>query len=230
MNKLRITLVWLLTALAAQVFAAGDFFTTTGFSFTRRHGGTSFSARVDFPVSGSSKAVESVKQWMGDVLEVNMPISVSEEGFERALQQSFDSLLVDAPGVSRHVEITRAYEDEEIVTYLSTVVDRDTATWRDEDCASFSKTDGHRITAKEVFKCSERQIKQLMWQYRGDLPVGVASPDELVVGDVGFIDGWVIVIGPARGYTGAAYRIRYQEAEPCLRGNRNEGYYEEGED
>ena len=78
------------------------------------------------------------------------------------------------------------------------------------DCATFSKIDGHRLTVKEIFKCGEAQIKQLMWQYRGDLPLmEVSKPEELVVGDAGYIDGWVVVIGPAYHHTGAEYRIRY---------------------
>jgi hypothetical protein len=56
------------------------------------------------------------------------------------------------------------------------------------------------------------------------------GPDELVVGDAGYIDGWVVVIGPAQGYTGAAYRIRYQVAEPYLQGKRTGGYYDGEED
>ena len=55
-----------------------------------------------------------------------------------------------------------------------------------------------------------------MWEWRGDLPVEVASANDLIVGEAGFIDGWIVVIGPARNYTGAPFRIRYQAAEPFL--------------
>ena len=52
----------------------------------------------------------------------------------------------------------------------------------------------------------------------------VGKADDLYVGDMGFIDGWVVVIGPAHNYTGAAYKIRYQEAEPYLKHYAG-GYY-----
>lgn len=162
---------------------------------------------------------------------MNEPQELDEANFENVMQQSYDTFLKEDSGMSRRVEIVRSYEDEEIVTYQSQVVNRDTATWRDEDCASFSKEDGHRLGIKEIFKCPERKIKQLMWQYRGDLLRGVfPAPTSLVVGDAGYIDGWVVVIVLARGYTGAAYRIRYQVAEPYLQGKRTGGYYDGEED
>ena len=46
-----------------------------------------------------------------------------------------------------------------------------------------------------------------------------------MVGEAGFIDGWIVVIGPARNYTGAPFRIRYQAAEPFLWGSKRGGYY-----
>ena len=52
----------------------------------------------------------------------------------------------------------------------------------------------------------------------------VSSPDALYVGDVAFIDGWVIVIGPARGTSGAQYRLRYPEIEKWLIPAKGEGY------
>ena len=210
--------------------AAENFFTTTGYSFVRCSGRQSYAVKVDFPVDGEAHALDSVKAWICDILDVDEPQELDEANFENVMRQSYDTFLKEDSGLSRRVEIVRSYEDEEIVTYQSQVVDRDTATWRDEDCASFSKKDGHRLGIKEIFKCPERKIKQLMWQFRGDLPVGVSGPDELVVGDAGYIDGWVVVIGPARGYTGAAYRIRYQVAEPYLQGKRTGGYYDGEED
>ena len=198
---------------ALPLAAAENFFTTTGYSFVRRSGRQSYAVKVDFPVDGEAHALDSVKAWICDILDVDEPQELDEANFENVMQQSYDTFLKEDSGMSRRVEIVRSYEDEEIVTYQSQVVDRDMATWWDEDCAS-----------------PERKIKQLMWQFRGDLPVGVSGPDELVVGDAGYIDGWVVVIGPARGYTGAAYRIRYQVAEPYLQGKRTGGYYDGEED
>jgi hypothetical protein len=53
----------------------------------------------------------------------------------------------------------------------------------------------------------------------------VASAEELVVGNAGFIDGWIIVIGPAHHYTGAAYRIRYEEVEEYVKRGVSGGYH-----
>jgi hypothetical protein len=55
--------------------------------------------------------------------------------------------------------------------------------------------------------------------------MAVGSAKELVVGEAGYIDGWVIVIGPAVNYTGAAYRLRYPEIEQYLRKGHSGGYY-----
>ena len=39
------------------------------------------------------------------------------------------------------------------------------------------------------------------------------------------IDGWIIVIGPAHHYTGAAYRIRYEEVEEYIKRGVSGGYH-----
>lgn len=124
----------------------------------------------------------------------------------------------------REVNITWLYEDPTCVSYEAVVTDRDSVAWTASSVATFSKQDGHRVTPEEVFSCDEKQIKRLMWQYRGDLPMEVSSPDALYVGDVAFIDGWVIVIGPARGTSGAEYRLRYPEIEKWLIPAKGEGY------
>ena len=211
--------------LPVPVAVAEDFFGTSGFKFVQRKGEVSYSAEVEFPVSGNAKALQEVKTWICNVLEVDMPSRLEEYTFRETLLKAFDEYKEQVDSGTRRIEIFRSYEDEQVVTFQSLVVDRDSAEWRSEDCASLSKLDGHRIQASEIFKCSEQKIKELMWQFRNGLPVDVSSPKDLVVGDAGFIDGWIVVIGPARGYTGATYRIRYQVAEPYLRGSGRGGYY-----
>ena len=124
----------------------------------------------------------------------------------------------------RRVEITWVYEDPTCVTYEAVTTDLDSVAWTTTDIACFSKRDGHRVQPSEIFNCDESQIKRLMWQYRGSLPMEVAKAEELYVGDCGFIDGWVIIVGPARGTSGAAYRLRYPEIERWLVPARGEGY------
>ena len=131
----------------------------------------------------------------------------------------------DGNSGSRSVEIYRGYEDEDCVTFESMVKDKDTETWTSADCATFSKKDGHRLSVAEIFKCDEQQIKSLMWRYKGNLQTGVQKPEELVIGNAGYIDGWVIVIGPADHCLGAEYRLRYPEIEPYLRLGKNGRYY-----
>lgn len=52
----------------------------------------------------------------------------------------------------------------------------------------------------------------------------VAKADDLYVGDCGYIDGWVLVVGPAQGTSGAAYRLRYPEIEQWLKKAKEDGY------
>ena len=154
------------------------------------------------------------------------PARLEKGDFQALLQRSFEGFLGVADSCSRRIEIERRYEDADVVTFAALVVDKDSATWRSEDYATFSKVDGDRIQVDEVFRCSEKKIKELMWKWRGNVPVDVSSADGLVVGDVAFLDGWVVVIGPAQGYTGAAYLIRYQDAEPYLQGKPGGRYFE----
>jgi hypothetical protein len=209
---------------------AADFFTTSGFKFVRHEGELSFSANVDFPVEGKAVAVKSVKAWICEMLEVDAPAHIDEANFEQLLQKSFEGYKQEAERGSRRIDIYRSYEDGQVVTYQAEVTDKDSTTWRSDDCASFSKADGHRIQAKEIFNCSESKVKELMWRFRGDLKMGVSKPKDLIVGNAGYIDGWIVVIGPAEGYTGAAYRIRYQVAEPYLKGKRSGEYYQGNDD
>ena len=116
------------------------------------------------------------------------------------------------------------YEDPTCVTYEAVTTDRDSVDWSTTSVACFSKRDGHRVGANEIFGCDEAQIKRLMWQYRGNLSMEVAQADDLYVGDCGFIDGWVLVVGPAQGTSGAAYRLRYPEIEQWLKKPQSDGY------
>lgn len=226
MIKNNVTCFLFLFLLAPMTVSGADFFTTSGFKFVQRQGNVSFAAEVDFPVAGEAAALRSVKGWICDILEVEEPARLEEGDFQALLQRSFEGFLGVADNCSRRIEIERRYEDADVVTFAALVVDKDSATWQSEDYATFSKVDGHRIQVDEVFKCNEKKIKELMWQWRGNVLVDVSSADGLVVGDVAFLDGWVVVIGPAQGYTGAAYLIRYQDAEPYLKGKPGGRYFE----
>lgn len=211
--------------LSSMVTKAESFFSTKEFTCNEKKEDLSFSSTVDFPVSGSVPAMDGVKLWMCDVLEVDAPKRIDESCFDGILRTSCNRYFDNGGRGSRKVEITRCYEDESLVTFESIVEDKDSETWVSCDCATFCKVDGHRLTVNEVFKCDESQIKQLMWQYRGSLPMEVSDAAELVVGNVGYLDGWVVVIGPAYHYTGAEFRIRYEAAQPYLRTGKSGDYY-----
>lgn len=186
---------------------------------------TSFSAKVEFPVSGSPKALESVREWICDMLETDVPKQLNAEKFRDKLRDCSGAFLMEAEGIARTIVIERSFEDENCVTFEATITDKDSEKWISQDCATFSKRNGRRLQMKDIFKCDEEKVKELMWIYRGDLPMEVESAGELVVGNVGYIDGWIIVIGPAYHYTGAAYKIRYEEVEEYLNKGISGGYH-----
>lgn len=221
----KLSLLLVLSTAPATLWAT-EFFTTSVFKASQRRGEASFAAEVDFPLTGDAAALRSVRSWLCDQLEVDVPAVMDEASFPGVLKRSGEVFLGEGEGSSRRIEIHRVYEDADVVTFSALVTDKDSATWRSEDYASFSKADGHRIEAGEVFACSEQQIKELMWKWKGTLPTDVGSPDGLVVGNVAYIDGWIVVIGPAEGYTGAAYRIKYEDAVPYLKSKPGGRYYE----
>lgn len=186
---------------------------------------TSFSAKVDFPVSGSEKALLGVKDWICEMIGKDVPRHLDEPGFYDLLRQCCGEFLMEAEGMARSVVVERTFEDENCVTFEATITDEDNEKWICQDCATFSKRDGHRLTVDEIFNCDEEKVKELMWEYRGDLPMEVASAEDLVVGNAGYIDGWIIVIGPAYHYTGAAFKIRYEEVEEFLNKGISGGYH-----
>ena len=159
--------------------------------------------------------------WLAQTLEVDGDFTGNGQ---RLLQCACDSFMNSGQKWKRTVTVERTYEDQRVVTFQSWIKDVDSETWRTADCASFSKRDGHRIKLNEIFKCDKSDICRLMWQYRGDLPLDADGPEDLVPVNAGFIDGWIVVIGPALHYTGAPFRLRYEEILPYLRTSEN-GYF-----
>ena len=217
MRKLVLILMLVISATAV----GQDFFATRQLSLKRDGSarGVSWSAEVEYPTAGPAEALKGVREWLAEELEVASPPADGNA----LLKIAADSFLVHANG-RRTIRVERTYEDEHCVTFQSWVTDTDEETWKAADCASFDKHDGHRITIQEIFNCSDEQLQQLMWQYKGDLQLDVESADQLIAVNAGFTDGWVIVIGPAHHQTGAEFRMRYMRVLPYLHTTYS-GYY-----
>ena len=229
MNRKMLSIVILQFIMSMPAVAAADYFDVVPLSCREGSGSVKYEASVDFPVGGGTEVMAAAKEWIGEMLEVDGTMAeqdvsgMSADDFGRLLGAVAADFVKTGDG-HREVNITWLYEDPTCVSYEAVVTDRDSVAWTASSVATFSKRDGHKITPEEVFSCDEKQIKRLMWQYRGDLPMEVSSHDALYVGDVAFIDGWVIVIGPARGTSGAEYRLRYPEIEKWLIPAKGEGY------
>lgn len=224
-----LSIVILQFVMSMPAVAADDYFDVVPLSCREGSGSVRYEASVDFPVGGGMEVMAAAKEWIGEMLEADATMAeqdvsgMSADDFGRLLDAVAADYVKTGEG-RREVSITWLYEDPTCVSYEAVVTDRDSVAWTTSSVATFSKRDGHRITPDEVFSCDEKQIKRLMWQYRGDLQMEVSSPDALYVGDVAFIDGWVIVIGPARGTSGAEYRLRYPEIEKWLIPAKDGGY------
>lgn len=229
MNRKMLSIVILQLVMSMPAVAAADYFDVVPLSCREGSGSVRYEASVDFPVGGGMEVMAAAKEWIGEMLEADATMAeqdvsgMSADDFGRLLDAVAADYVKTGDGL-REVSITWLYEDPTCVSYEAVVTDRDSVAWTTSSVATFSKQDGHRITPEEVFSCDEKQIKRLMWQYRGDLQMEVSSPDALYVGDVAFIDGWVIVIGPARGTSGAEYRLRYPEIEKWLIPAKDGGY------
>ena len=229
MNRKMLSIVILQFVMSMPAVAADDYFDVVPLSCREGSGSVRYEASVDFPVGGGMAVMAAAKEWIGEMLEADATMAeqdvsgMSADDFGRLLDAVAADFVKTGDG-HREVSITWLYEDPTCVSYEAVVTDRDSVAWTTSSVATFSKQDGHRITPEEVFSCDEKQIKRLMWQYRGDLQMEVSSPDALYVGDVAFIDGWVIVIGPARGTSGAEYRLRYPEIEKWLIPAKDGGY------
>lgn len=229
MNRKMLSIVILQLVMSLPAVAADDYFDVVPLSCREGSGSVRYEASVDFPVGGGMEVMAAAKEWIGEMLEADATMAeqdvsgMSADDFGRLLDAVAADYVKTGEG-RREVSITWLYEDPTCVSYEAVVTDRDSVAWTASSVATFSKRDGHRITPDEVFSCDEKQIKRLMWQYRGDLQMEVSSPDALYVGDVAFIDGWVIVIGPARGTSGAEYRLRYPEIEKWLIPAKDGGY------
>ena len=197
--------------------AAQSFLTTRTVTLKQ----SAWNASVEFPTSGDEAVVEGVLRWIADVLEIEYR---RRADFASQLQASCDSFMAERQSFTRSVVVERSYEDGGCVTFEALVTDSGNEKWRWADCASFSKRDGHRIRIDEIFNCDTSDICRLMWEYRGDLALDADGPEDLVPANAGFVDGWVVVIGPALNYTGAPFRLRYEDILPYLRTSEN-GYF-----
>lgn len=216
MKVVKLLVLFLLSAASAPA-SGGEYFDVVTLKCSEKAAGSSYEAWVDVPVGGGAAVVREAKRWICEVLGVDEAPETDADGFAKLMERAAADFLADAERCRRTVRVTWNYEDASCVTYEAEVADHDSVTWTTADVATFSKRDGHRAEPQEVFACDEARIKQLMWRWRGDLPMEVGSADELYVGNVGYIDGWVIVIGPARNTSGAEFRIRYSDAERWLR-------------
>ena len=226
MRKVMKTFLVACLLVISSACGAQTFFETKNVSCQQKgNGKASYSAKIEYPVDGDARVLDNVREWICDVLEVECPKKLDESTFRSLLMDVSGRYLLEVVDMSRQIVVERSFEDENCVTFEAKVVDEDTVRWISQDCATFSKRDGHRLQADEIFNCDENQIKELMWEYRGELPMEVGCPEELVVGNVGFVDGWIIVIGPAHHYTGAAYRLRYEEIEQYIRQGMSGGYH-----
>lgn len=215
---------------APTLATAQNYFDVMSLTCTEKQGSTVYNAAVDFPVGGDAAVIRNAKEWIGEVLmsDIDMPevsmSGISTDDFGKLLDALAKDFVKNNEGSRRRIEITWMYEDPTCVTYEATTTDRDSVDWSTTSVACFSKQDGHRVTANEIFNCDEAQIKRLMWRYRGNQTMEVAKADDLYVGDCGYIDGWVLVVGPAQGTSGAAYRLRYPEIEQWLKKAKGDGY------
>lgn len=208
--------------LVAVIPLAGqDFLSTKEYKIKKAAGKAEFDATIEFPTEGGQKVRKAVTEWMAQTLEVDGDFTGNGQ---RLLSCACDSFLNSGQKWKRNVLIERGYEDENCVTFQSWIKDVDSETWQTADCASFSKADGHRITLDEIFRCSDDELKQLMWQYRGDLILDSDNPQDIYPLNAGFIDGWIIVIAPAYHQMGAEFRLRYMEILPALN-TSVEGYF-----
>jgi len=200
---------------------AQDFLSTREYKVKKNAGKVAFDATVEFPVEGPRPVLKEVAAWLAQTLEVEGDFVGNGQ---RLLQCACDSFLNSGQEWKRTVTVERSYEDEHCVTFQSWIKDVDSETWKTADCASFSKKDGHRILLQEIFRCSEDELKKLMWEYSGDMELDAQTPADLYPLNAGFIDGWIIVIAPAYHQMGAEFRLRYVEILPALY-TTEEGYF-----
>jgi len=212
--------------LAPTGARAQDFFDVQTYSCKETLGASSYRANIDVPTEGSRAAMRGVKRWICEMLEVPVPDNIDQADFPHLLDRSCKEYLKQADHSARKVEIVWSFEDPTCVTFMATIADKDSVTWTTTDCASFSKEDGHRISVSEIFNCDEQQIKKLMWAAREDMKLDAHRAESLFVGEAGFLDGIIVVIGPAQNSNGAPFAIPYDDAEPYLRRSDNApGYY-----
>ena len=202
--------------------AAQDFLSTRTVTQKSSSEGSSYSASVEFPTEGSQAVLKNVRQWFSYMLDTDGNFGAD---IRRQLEVSCNDFLRHASKTSREIEIEREYEDSRCVTFTATITDKGSETWITEDCATFSKRDGHRLTMEEIFSCSEEEIKNLIWHYKGDTKMDVDSPSDVFPMNAGFIDGWVVVTAPAYHSPATAFRLRYEEIIPYLKSTSN-GYTE----
>ena len=220
-KRFKIMYILLLILSYASCVTAQDFLSTRTVTQKSSSQGSSYNASVEFPTEGPQAVLKSVRKWIGYMLDTEGNYGTD---IRRQLEVSCSDFLRNASKTSRTIEIEREYEDSRCVTFTATITDKGAETWITEDCATFSKRDGHRLALEEIFNCPEEEIKNLIWHYRGDIKMDSDSPSDVFPMNAGFTDGWVIVTAPAYHSPATAFRLRYEEIIPYLKSSSN-GYY-----
>ena len=85
------------------------------------------------------------------------------------------------------------------------------------DIATFDRTDGHRLTIKEIFKCDENTIKKLMYDNKPkEFPCDLSSANEIKIGNVGINRKSIDVVGTIYKGNTAVYQIPFEDASEYL--------------
>ena len=109
----KITFLFVLSLFAISSMAGVVFTTTQKVSFQRQR----YQVSVEFPLVGEAEAVRSIRDWINDVVGVEGEQASDERAFLQFLERSYQDYLETNPEGNRHIEIYRAYEDEDCVTF-----------------------------------------------------------------------------------------------------------------
>jgi len=165
---------------------------------------------------------KNIRNWAKDFLNTNTGFKLAQEEAKNFRTiESFYQKEFKKKTAPKHekmgINFSLEFSNRNFVTYyafyghaLNDVVCK-------MDIATFDRSDGLRMTTKEIFKCDENIIKKLMYDNRPkDFPCDLSSANDIKIMNVGINRKTIDVVGTIYKESTTIYQIPFDDAAEYL--------------
>ncbi len=165
---------------------------------------------------------KAIRNWTKEFLNTNTGYKlVHEDAINYRTIESFYKKEFQKKTAPKHekmgISIFLDYSNQHFVTYRVFYGHALNEVLCKMDIATFNRSDGHRMTIKDIFKCDENTIKKLMFDNRPkEFPCDLTSANDITIENVGINRETIDVVGTIFKNSTAVYQIPFENAAEFL--------------